>query len=326
MLDRKPNRPRRFVPRIPIERIGPPGVFDNLLDLPGVSDSPIEVNRRARGEAPNKDRARDDAAAGAGILGPDAFPPGIVNPGVGINEPAWLKDFPIETPEAMQLGGMIYANRGTIVPYKPQGTDTVPAMLTPGEFVVNRESSQKHLSLLKSINDGSYTHDNVIQKLNKGGPVLPKYYADGGAVNQSNNFNFGQFMQKIMGQLSSTKMQSPNGGQSTPQSQQNVASRSNGVSIDSTMFDSIGKLTTNLQSVVESLAKINIPSTISLEGSHNVNVVINGDSVLNQLQPEMQDIVMKAVKDGFQKLINVNYPVPTDKLTNPFETQGPTSI
>ena len=45
-------------------------------------------------------------------------------------------------------------NRGgsVLVDYAPQGTDTVPAMLTPGEFVVNREATQKNLGLLKAMN------------------------------------------------------------------------------------------------------------------------------------------------------------------------------
>jgi hypothetical protein len=225
-------------------------------------------------------------------------------------------------------GGMIYADRGAMIPYKPQGSDTVPAMLTPGEFVINRRAAQNNLSLLRAINDGSYTntHDNVTQKLNKGGPVLPKYYADGG-LSKPSNFDFGQFMQKITGQLNSSTPNAEANRVSQQQSQQNVASRSNGVSIDSKVFDSISQLGTKLQSIVDGLAKLNnIPSQITMSGSHDVNVIINGDSVLNQLQPEMQDIVMKAVKDGFQKLSNVNYPLPSDKLINPFDVQGPTQL
>ena len=50
-----------------------------------------------------------------------------------------------------QFGGLIYADAGMMV---PRGTDTVPAMLTPGEFVVNRQAAQANLPLLKSINSG----------------------------------------------------------------------------------------------------------------------------------------------------------------------------
>ena len=65
-------------------------------------------------------------------------------------------------------GGVVYASTGMLVPYEPRGTDTVPAMLTPGEFVVNRAATQKHRPLLESINRS------------KGGPV--KYLAEGGST------------------------------------------------------------------------------------------------------------------------------------------------
>jgi len=68
-------------------------------------------------------------------------------------------------------GGLIYANEGTLIDFKPKGSDTVPAMLTPGEFVVNKKATQNNLGLLKQINSGSYS---------SGGKV--KYYADGGYV------------------------------------------------------------------------------------------------------------------------------------------------
>ena len=36
--------------------------------------------------------------------------------------------------------------------YEPRGTDTIPAMLSKGEFVVNREATKKNLGLLRAIN------------------------------------------------------------------------------------------------------------------------------------------------------------------------------
>ena len=56
-------------------------------------------------------------------------------------------------PQARSNGGMIvkrFASGGMAM-----GTDTVPAMLTPGEFVVNRAATKKFKPILKSINDGS---------------------------------------------------------------------------------------------------------------------------------------------------------------------------
>jgi len=56
----------------------------------------------------------------------------------------------------MATGGVVYANRGIFV---PRGTDTVPAMLTPGEFVVRREAVQRsnNLSILQAMNKGVST-------------------------------------------------------------------------------------------------------------------------------------------------------------------------
>jgi hypothetical protein len=58
---------------------------------------------------------------------------------------------PSGPPQGKQSGGVVqyFANGGT-----PRGTDTVPAMLTPGEFVVNARSSRKFFSQLLAINSG----------------------------------------------------------------------------------------------------------------------------------------------------------------------------
>jgi hypothetical protein len=67
-------------------------------------------------------------------------------------------------------GGMVYASGGQHINFEPKGTDTIPAMLTPGEFVVNRAATQKNLSLLKDINNGAagYSSGGVVY-LGKGG-------------------------------------------------------------------------------------------------------------------------------------------------------------
>jgi len=61
------------------------------------------------------------------------------------------------------LGGLIHRADGG---FAPRGTDTVPAMLSPGEFVVNAKSARKFYSQLVAINRGS----------------APQYRADGGSV------------------------------------------------------------------------------------------------------------------------------------------------
>jgi hypothetical protein len=52
-------------------------------------------------------------------------------------------------------GGMIYRNVGGDVPGQGN-TDTVSAMLTPGEYVVNKRATAKFRPVLKAINSGTF--------------------------------------------------------------------------------------------------------------------------------------------------------------------------
>ena len=69
----------------------------------------------------------------------------------------------------------------------PRGTDTVPAMLTPGEFVVNRAAVQRgnNLQLLRAMNGGDTSSNgapasNGPAAMSRGGSV--GYYNQGGEV------------------------------------------------------------------------------------------------------------------------------------------------
>jgi hypothetical protein len=62
---------------------------------------------------------------------------------------------------------MRYFDRGG---FAPKGTDTIPAMLSPGEFVVNARSTRKFFSQLQSINAGHQ----------------PVFRANGGSVTNNN--------------------------------------------------------------------------------------------------------------------------------------------
>ena len=64
----------------------------------------------------------------------------------------------IETtkPKNFNDGGYVYtANDGSIVPGPNINADVVPAMLTPGEFVVNAQATKQNLPLLMAINGGA---------------------------------------------------------------------------------------------------------------------------------------------------------------------------
>jgi hypothetical protein len=69
-------------------------------------------------------------------------------------------------------GGPVYAAGGTLVNFQPQGTDTVPAMLTPGEFVVQKSAVDKYgAGFMNSVNSGAFA---------KGGFINPIYRQNGG--------------------------------------------------------------------------------------------------------------------------------------------------
>jgi TP901 family phage tail tape measure protein len=59
-------------------------------------------------------------------------------------------------PKRFATGGVVYRSQGSTGPeFQPMGTDTVPAMLTEGEFVVNADAAKQNMPLLKAINGGA---------------------------------------------------------------------------------------------------------------------------------------------------------------------------
>jgi hypothetical protein len=84
-------------------------------------------------------------------------------------------------PEAR--GGLIKAQprkMGGVI-FESKGTDTVPAMLSPKEFVVNADATRKNLPVLKAINSGK------VVNASRGGLIKPIYLADGGPVRKKKN-------------------------------------------------------------------------------------------------------------------------------------------
>ncbi|MFZ9241654.1 MAG: phage tail tape measure protein [Sediminibacterium sp.] len=68
-------------------------------------------------------------------------------------------------------GGKVFRlNKGNTVPGSGN-QDTVPAMLTPGEFVVNKESAQENFDLLNAINSGRGYRKGGMARMQNGGPA-----------------------------------------------------------------------------------------------------------------------------------------------------------
>ena len=74
-------------------------------------------------------------------------------------------------PKRFASGGVVYRNQGSYGPeFKPMGTDTVPAMLTEGEFVVNAQATKDNLPLLQAINSSSQSNNTrLIEKPTESG-------------------------------------------------------------------------------------------------------------------------------------------------------------
>jgi len=67
------------------------------------------------------------------------------------------------------MGGLIpYMNNGG---FKPMGSDTVPAMLTPGEYVVNKSSTKAFLPLLTAMNESKFPSSLTKRLFNSAGDV-----------------------------------------------------------------------------------------------------------------------------------------------------------
>jgi TP901 family phage tail tape measure protein len=158
----------------------------------------------------------------------------------------------------MARGGIVYASRGMFV---PRGTDTVPAMLTPGEFVVNRAAVNRgnNLQLLQAINGNtaSSPKSNVTQALARGGRV--QYLADGGIAG---------FIQNMIGP--------------------DIFS---GLIKSLTAFGS--QMAENIKSLNDTKFKITLDTT-------NINVNLNGGSFLSSMKEEIKQQLMSEISKEIQ--------------------------
>jgi hypothetical protein len=86
-------------------------------------------------------------------------------------------------------------------------------MLTPGEFVVNRQAASNNMTLLHAINSGHYTQGGLVKYLANGGVVQPKYleYGSQNPVNSINNqaANSGVLSNRVSQNMVSAQTQAP---------------------------------------------------------------------------------------------------------------------
>jgi len=197
----------------------------------------------------------------------------------------------------MNKGGVVYASNGMLVNYQPQGSDTVPAMLTPGEFVVNRNAAQKHLGLLQGINNGYYSGGGRVKYLADGTPgtdVLQQNIAQLSSVLQLGAESINAALTGLSTTLNGIR-ENLSGG--------NTDNRVSGVSnnTNNNPIAAINALGTKLDQFIERLQTA-LPPVINVKLTQDqpINVTINGANVLqNLLSGPIGGIIQNAIQSAF---------------------------
>jgi TP901 family phage tail tape measure protein len=216
-------------------------------------------------------------------------------------------------PKLLASGGRVtYASNGQLINFQPRGTDTVPAMLTPGEFVVNREAANKHLSLLQAINNNNFANDSVLT-LSRGGFISPAYLRNGGSAPSLAGLS--DMVSKLTQSIQSAVETAIT--KAFENSELLRSNSSDGVSDNGAVVDQIAAFTRNLGDLANRLETISVPPEITIQGRQDINVNANGLQVLSSLDPSMKQLAMNMIKTAFDNLatknpgtldFNVDYP------------------
>jgi TP901 family phage tail tape measure protein len=183
--------------------------------------------------------------------------------------------------EAMGLnfknkGGVIYADQGMLVPYQPKGTDTVPAMLTPGEFVVNRRATQDNLPLLQNINSGV------------------SYLEDGGFLGRRNrNRNQTSSVQETTIGFDITKFQ-----EGTNTFNKGITNFTSQVKVFDATIGNFGSYVTRL----EKIKLPSIPDKIEMFGTHKVDVNVTGAAAFEAIDENVRKLIDTKIGEKWNEL------------------------
>jgi hypothetical protein len=147
------------------------------------------------------------------------------------------------------------ANGGPI--FKPQGTDTVPAMLTPGEFVMKKSAVDRigHATLNKMNNGASY-------------------FAEGGSVGASSNLDQAESFSKIAANFSGFI----------------TSFDSSVVNFNSSVKD-FGAKVSEFASAVATM-----PATLTVNGEVGANVTSNAAGIITQISNVVQTMIANEIK------------------------------
>jgi hypothetical protein len=194
--------------------------------------------------------------------------------------------------------------------FKSRGTDTVPAVLTRGEYVVKASEAQKNLGVLNHINSGLPLHSYA----SAGGPI---YRWRGGEVRREDEWDFrepgrrfsdGNMQDTMAERAMSDRYQSGPQDNRTPwDNQSHAVDWSEAIGGLNVFEDRFESAIASLSTAVGSLLTFNLPNDIQMAGSHNVSVNFNGASMLQGLEPTIRSWVMEAVTRQIGQQQNINH-------------------
>jgi hypothetical protein len=178
-------------------------------------------------------------------------------------------------------------------------------MLTPGEFVVNRDSTSKFRPVLEAINSGAATSDQITQYISRGSFIKPKYYADAGNVSSGNSILSGVLPSIGFNTASIAALDSFNKSASLLSDTLKNLNIGN-ITLSQESIEAINKFSSRFDGFTQSLLKVSIPPVITLTAKHDVNININGISILNNIDSLVRERVIEEVNKAMNNLSKKN--------------------
>lgn len=300
------------------------GVYYNKNKKFGTNNTITALQREQEASAPKPETTNTDSVVQQAVAG-SAGMEDVGKPKDPSSPDEVARDIGEETkPVAKAKGGLIYRAAGGPAPinWSPRGTDTVPAMLTPGEYVVNRSATSKYLPILEAINNGNSSQGAIATAVqnggvpstsyaSRGGMIAPRYFDRGGSVNSSggvsNTYTMG-FDSATLAAIKQFDSSVQAFGEAL--SQLNIGN----IKLDEAALSALGDFATKFDQFTQSLLKLNVPPVISITGQHEVNVNLNGASIFNTMEERMQQMIVDEVDKAFNQLskdseggISMNY-------------------
>ena len=283
---------------------------------------------KEKGEAASRSAVRRKVAGGAATVGATAYyQDELANMIVSEEERRKQKG---NKPKTMSSGGVVYAAKGQLIPFVPKGTDTVPAMLTPGEFVINRSATQRHLPLLKAINDNKlpgYAKGGRVQRLQYGGMADMSGGGGGGVSNISLDTSgldtaFNSFatnvesLKSVIDSFASVAANISSGFSQLSQLDSGANRLGTAAASISSAAQTFGTVITNFNTSISALqsAFSKIPSAVDFRVSGsvpiNITVDVNGGDGLQESLAQFQDQIFTEVSNGISNAmpgVNISF-------------------